>query len=119
MVVSVALIAAGISLLALGWHRIYKGRGGLVTKGIYAFLRHPQYLGLILIVIGFMVQWPTLPTLLMAPVLIVRYLRLAEDEEQELESVFGEAYRGYRQRVPGFWPWRRRSVPVEEEVLQQ
>lgn len=122
MAVSVALIAAGVSLLALGWHRIYKGKGELVTDGIYAFLRHPQYLGLILIVIGFLVQWPTLPTLLMAPVLIALYVRLAREEEQELESIFDEAYRRYRQEVPGLWPWgRRRSAParVEEEVLRR
>jgi protein-S-isoprenylcysteine O-methyltransferase Ste14 len=120
MTISVALIAAGVSLLALGWHRIYKGKGEPVTDGIYAFLRHPQYLGLILMVIAFLIQWPTLPTLLMAPVLIAGYVRLAKAEEQELEFVFGEAYRRYRQRVPAFWPWgRRRSAPVEEEVLQQ
>ena len=120
MTVSVALIAAGVSLLALGWHRIYRGKGGLVIDGIYAFVRHPQYLGLILIVIGFLIQWPTLPTLLMAPILIARYVRLAHDEEKEMEAVFGETYRRYRERVPGLRPWgRRRPVPVEEEVLQR
>jgi len=122
MTVSVALIGAGISLLALGWHRIYKGKGELVTDGIYAFLRHPQYLGLILIVVGFLIQWPTLPTLLMAPILIALYVRLAREEEQELESIFDEAYRRYRQEVPGLWPCgRRRSAParVEEEALRR
>lgn len=120
MTVSVAFIVAGVSLLALGWHQIYKGKGKLVTGGIYAFLRHPQYLGLILIVVGFLVQWPTLPTLLMAPILIARYVRLAKEEEQELESVFGEVCRNYRQRVPGFRPWGRvRSARVEEEVLRR
>lgn len=122
MTVSVAFIAAGVSLLALGWHRIYKAKGELVTGGIYAFFRHPQYLGLILIIVGFLIQWPTLPTFLMAPVLIIRYVRLANEEEQELESMFGETYRRYRQAVPGFWPWgRRRSTPVrvEEEALRR
>jgi len=120
MTVSVALIAAGVSLLALGWHRIYRGKGGLVIDGIYAFVRHPQYLGLILIVIGFLIQWPTLPTLLMAPILIARYLRLAKEEEEEMEFMFGEVYRHYRQRVPGLWPWgRRRAARLEEKVLQQ
>ena len=120
MAVSVALIAAGVSLLALGWHRIHREEGKLVTDGIYAFLRHPQYLGLILIVVAFLVQWPTLITLLMAPVLIARYVRLAKEEEEEMQLVFGELYRHYRQRVPGLWPsGRRRSAPVEEEVMQQ
>jgi protein-S-isoprenylcysteine O-methyltransferase Ste14 len=120
MTVSVALLVMGITLLALGWHRIYRGKGELVTDGIYAFLRHPQYLGLILIVVGFLIQWPTLVTLLMAPILIVRYVRLARQEDQELEFVFGEGYRVYRQRVPGIWPWgRRRAARLGEKVLQQ
>jgi len=120
MTVSVALIGVGVSLLALGWHRIYRGKGGLVTDDIYAFLRHPQYLGLILIVAAFLIQWPTLVTLLMAPILIARYLRLAKEEDEEMEFVFGEEYRHYRQRVPGLWPWaRRRAARLEEKVLQQ
>lgn len=122
MTLSVAFIVTGLSLLALGWHRVYKGKGDLVTDGIYAFLRHPQYLGLIFIIVGFLIQWPTLPTLVMAPVLIALYVRLARREEEELESMFGETYRRYRQEVPGFWPWRRRrsaSVRVEEEAIQQ
>ena len=120
MTVSVAFIATGVSLLALGWHRIYRGKGELVTDGIYAFLRHPQYLGLILIVAAFLIQWPTLVTLLMAPILIARYLRLAKEEDEEMEFLFGEEYRHYRQRVPGLWPWaRRRAARLEEKVLQR
>ncbi|MFQ5804512.1 MAG: methyltransferase family protein, partial [Candidatus Methylomirabilales bacterium] len=122
MAVSVALIAAGVILLALGWERIYKGKGELVTDGIYAFLRHPQYLGLILMIVGFLIQWPTLPTLLMAPLLTGRYVKLAREEEEELEFVFGEVYRNYRQRVPGFRPWARRrsaSVRVEQGALRR
>lgn len=109
MVLSVGLLALGVILVALGWHRVYRGEGKLVTDGIYGYLRHPQYLGLILIVVAFNVQWPTLPTLLMAPILIVMYVRLAWTEEQELEERFGEAYRAYRRQVPRFWPWRWRS----------
>jgi protein-S-isoprenylcysteine O-methyltransferase Ste14 len=71
-------------------------------------------------VVGFLIQWPTLVTLLMAPILIVRYVRLARQEDQELEFVFGEGYRVYRQRVPGIWPWgRRRAARLGEKVLQQ
>jgi protein-S-isoprenylcysteine O-methyltransferase Ste14 len=75
---------------------------------------------LLLIVIGFLIQWPTLPTLLMAPILIARYLKLAKEEDEEMGFVFGEVYRHYRQRVPGLWPWvRRRAARLEEKVLQQ
>jgi len=104
MVLSVGLIVVGVILVTLGWHRVYRGEGTLVTDGIYGYLRHPQYLGLILIIVAFNIQWPTLLTLLMAPVLIIMYIRLAREEERELEERFGEAYRAYRLKVPAFWP---------------
>jgi protein-S-isoprenylcysteine O-methyltransferase Ste14 len=111
MVVSMTLIAAGLSLLAVGWAAVYRGRDGLVTGGIYRYLRHPQYLGLILIVVAFNIQWPTLPTVVMAPVLIVMYVRLARREEEELRTVFGDAFLEYAARTPAFIPWGRgRSV---------
>jgi protein-S-isoprenylcysteine O-methyltransferase Ste14 len=104
MLVSVALLAIGLGLLAVGWATVYRGRGGLVAGGIYRHLRHPQYLGLILVVIGFNIQWPTLLTLAMAPVLILMYVRLARQEDEELATVFGEAFRDYAARTPAFVP---------------
>lgn len=104
MVTSVHLIVAGVSLVALGWHRVYQGRGRLVTDGIYGRLRHPQYLGLILVVVGFNIQWPTLLTLAMAPVLIVMYIRLARREDHELACRFADRFTTYASRVPAFWP---------------
>lgn len=110
MAVSIVLIAAGMSLVATGWVTVYRGRERLVTEGLYRWLRHPQYLGLILIVLGFNIMWPTLPTLLMAPVLIVMYIRLARREDHELAARFGEAFWEYAARTPGFLPWGRRRV---------
>lgn len=107
MVVSVGLIALGGCLVAVGWHQVYAGRNELVTSGIYALLRHPQYLGLILVVLGFLVMWPTLPTVLMAPILVAVYLRLARREDADLEEHFGPTFRAYRERVPAFVPWPR------------
>lgn len=111
MVPSIALIATGMGLLAVGWATVYRGRGGLVTDGIYRHLRHPQYLGLILVIIAFNIQWPTLLTLLMAPVLIVMYVRLARREDEELATVFGEAFGDYAAQTPAFFPWRSRRAP--------
>ena len=105
MVTSVALIAAGVSLVALGWHLVYQGRGTLVTDGIYGRLRHPQYLGLIFVVVGFNIQWPTVLTLAMAPILIIMYVHLARREDQELAARFGEQFTTYASLVPAFWPW--------------
>ncbi len=107
MVTSVALIAVGVTLVALGWQQVYAGRGTLVMTGLYRHVRHPQYLGLILIVVGFNIQWPTLPTLLMAPVLIVAYDLQARREDAELEARFGPDAGWYRRRVNAFLPWPR------------
>lgn len=108
MAVSVALIGLGVVLLATGWRQVHAGHGRLVTTGIYRYVRHPQYAGLILIILGFNIQWPTLLTLLMAPVLVVMYVRLARQEDRELEAEFGQRFRIYAQEVNAFIPgWRR------------
>ncbi len=104
MLVSVALIVLGTSLLAIGWATVHRGRGELVTSGIYRYLRHPQYLGLILIVLGFNIQWPTLLTLVMGPILIMMYVWLARREDEELASGFDERYLEYAARTPAFLP---------------
>jgi protein-S-isoprenylcysteine O-methyltransferase Ste14 len=108
MLVGGLLMVAGGLVLARAWTRVYRARGALVTDGPYARVRHPQYSALFLVIGGALVQWPTVLTLLMAPVLVVAYLRLAWREERELEAQFGEAYRSYRQHVPGFLP----AVPL-------
>ncbi|MGH2521139.1 MAG: methyltransferase family protein [Anaerolineales bacterium] len=88
-----------------GWRIIHKAQSDeLVTTGIYGVVRHPQYAGLILLVLGALIQWPTLITLVMAPIMIAAYDRLARREEQELEARFGEIYRSYKAQVPAFLP---------------
>ena len=104
MLVSSAVLFLGFSVLALGWKEVYRGRGRLVTTGLYARLRHPQYLGLILIIIAFLIMWPTLLTLILAPFLIGRYVLLSREEDRELEKEFGGEFTRYRETVPGFIP---------------
>ncbi len=101
---SVGLILLGTLLVAAGWRAIYRGGGALVTDGPYAWIRHPQYLGLMIVVIGFLVQWPTVITLIMAPLLFAAYLRLAAREEAELRLRYGRLYEEYAARVPPFLP---------------
>ncbi len=110
MALSVAIIGLGVVLLATGWRQVHAGRGQLVTTGIYGYMRHPQYTGLILVILGFNIQWPTLLTLLMAPVLVVMYVRLARYEDRELEAEFGETYRKYSSAVNAYLPGRRRLI---------
>ncbi|HHW40803.1 MAG TPA: isoprenylcysteine carboxylmethyltransferase family protein [Syntrophomonadaceae bacterium] len=108
---------AGMALVAVGWLKIHRSRGGLVTDGIYSYVRHPQYLGLILFTAGLLIQWPTLAGLAMFPFIVLIYVRLAYKEEQEVESEFGEAYVLYKNRTPAFLPFRKnRAVNSLEGV---
>ena len=105
-VLSFIFIGAGFLLISAGWNRLYWAQRyhRLATGGIYSYVRHPQYDGFILIMFGFLLQWPTLLTLAMFPVLTVMYLRLARSEEREAIAEFGNAYTDYMKKVPGFFP---------------
>ncbi|WP_246169816.1 methyltransferase family protein [Alkalibaculum sporogenes] len=66
-------IFSGLVVIAIGWKQIHYASGELVTHGIYKYVRHPQYTGFTLIIVGFLIQWPTIITLIMAPVLLIMY----------------------------------------------
>jgi len=107
---SFVFIGGGFLLISSAWKTLYAAQrdGVLATTGAYASTRHPQYLGFILVMFGFLLQWPTLLTLLMFPVLVVMYVRLARIEERDAIASFGGAYENYKRRVPGFIPRLRR-----------
>lgn len=115
MTVSMGLIALGLALVAVGWAQVFGARHELRTWGIYRFVRHPQYLGLILVIVALNIQWPTILTLAMAPVLIVMYVRQAWREDDELEARFGGAFAAYAARVPAFIPRLRPRTVVAEQ----
>lgn len=98
------LIFGGLLIISIGWKGIHSGNGELVTQGIYRFVRHPQYSGFVMMIIGFLIQWPTIITLLMAPILLVMYTRLSKKEEKKMLELFGERYEEYSKQVPAFIP---------------
>jgi hypothetical protein len=102
-VASGGLIVGGIALLVWGWKKVFYGRG-LVRDGPYRYVRHPQYLGLFSIALGLLIMWPTFPTLVMFPILVGMYYRLARREEREMTQRFGEEYREYMRGVGMFLP---------------
>lgn len=117
MWVGFGLNFVGVVLVILGWKNIHKeywskdsGEGRLVTAGIYRFMRHPQYTGFLIITLGLLVHWVTIPLLVMWPILIVLYYRLARYEEGILEEEFGEEYIEYRKNVPMFVPNPKRHL---------
>lgn len=105
-VASFVLIGAGFWLISAAWPVLYAAQrnGSLATTGPYARLRHPQYAGFALILTGFLVQWPTLLTLAMYPLLIWMYARLARAEDRETRARFGTVFDAYARRVPAFFP---------------
>ena len=104
MLVSNILIIMGIWLVSAGWEQVYRAQGQMVTTGLYAYMRHPQYTGIYIITLGFMIQWPTVTTLILWPFVIGMYYRLAKREEQDALNQFGEKYREYMERTPMFFP---------------
>lgn len=105
-ILSNVVIAAGFILLSASWNVLYKAQRAkrLATTGPYARVRHPQYGGFVLIMAGFLMQWPTLITLVMFPVLVTMYVRLARREEREVREEFGEEYARYAANTPAFFP---------------
>ncbi|AZO94494.1 isoprenylcysteine carboxylmethyltransferase family protein [Halocella sp. SP3-1] len=99
------LFGIGMIIIAIGWRKIFKGQGGLVRDGIYKYIRHPQYLGIFLMMVGMLVQWPTIITLIMFPILLVSYYRLAKREEKVMIEEFGEEYLAYMKTTPAFIPF--------------
>jgi len=105
-ILSNILIFGGFILLSAAWKVLYDAqrRHTLAISGPYAHMRHPQYAGFILIMLGFLFQWPTLITLVMFPILVIMYVKLAYREEREVLTEFGDTYRRYMLRMPAFIP---------------
>lgn len=99
------VLLLGVGLVIMGWEKIYQAKAKeLVTDGIYAYIRHPQYTGIILATFGALIHWPTLLTLFLWPILIYAYLRLAKTEEKEMIKRYGARYKEYQGKVPMFIP---------------
>lgn len=108
---SYVFLGFGFYLLSSAWNVLYHAqrRNALATSGPYARIRHPQYVAFVLILLGFLLQWPTLLTLLMFPILLVMYRRLAVTEEAEMRKQFGADFDAYAARTPRFLPSLRKS----------
>lgn len=109
MLLGGAGMIGGLVIMGKAWRQIYRANGELVTSGLYRRVRHPQYLALFLITLSFLIQWPTIITIAMWPVLMLMYYRLARREEREIEARFGASYSEYKQRVPMWLPVINRS----------
>ncbi len=113
MFVGYAFVFFGLSLLIEGWREVHRAsrEERLATERLYGVVRHPQYTGIFLGLFGQLIHWPTIPTVVLFPVVVWAYVRLARREEAQMVERFGETYEAYRRRVPMFFPrrgqWRR------------
>src|SRR3972149_1491986 len=114
-IVSNTLMLGGLVVMGIAWWQVHRARGALATTWLYRLVRHPQYTAIFAIMLGALIQWPTLPTVVMAPFLAIAYIRLARREEGDMLAMFGPLYRAYRAVTPAFIPLgRRRPRPGEE-----
>lgn len=113
-ILSYIFIGGGFIMLSSAWEKLYKAQKhhALAATGLYARIRHPQYVGFVVIMFGFLLQWPTLVTLVMFPILVFMYARLAGIEEKEMTKTFGKEYEDYKKKTPAFIP--RLSTKVGE-----
>ena len=112
MYINIGCAIVALSLILNGWYNIYKkywsketGKGTLVKTGVYRYIRHPQYAGLLLMSFGMMAEWATLPMLILFPVIVVMYVRLAKREEKDMLREFGHQYEEYMKTTKMFLPF--------------
>jgi protein-S-isoprenylcysteine O-methyltransferase Ste14 len=113
--ISNVIILSSIFLIVFGWRKIFKAKGQLVTDGIYRHVRHPQYLGFILLTFGIDFLWVTFSTLILWPILVFLYYRLAKEEENIMEEKFGDQYRQYAKEVPRLFPNLKKLISELKE----
>ncbi|MGI6451662.1 MAG: methyltransferase family protein [Desulfitobacteriia bacterium] len=112
MYINIACAILALFLILNGWYNIYKkywskekGTGSVVKSGVYKYIRHPQYTGLLLLSLGMLIEWATLPLLILYPVIVVMYVRLAKREEEDMLKEFGDEYREYMRTTKMFIPY--------------
>lgn len=111
-IISNGLVLIGFMIMWKGWKLIHATKSNLVIDGPYAYVRHPQYSGLFIVMTGMLIQWPTIITALMFPILIFVYYRLSKKEESEMINMFGDEYKRYIEKTPMFMPniFRKKEV---------
>jgi protein-S-isoprenylcysteine O-methyltransferase Ste14 len=102
-----AFFVAGMVVFLVCALQVYLGKllkWGVATKGIYASIRHPQYLGLGIAALGLAIMWPRFLTLALFAVMLFLYYLLAKDEERRMRNRFGGNYIAYMNRTGMFLP---------------
>lgn len=106
LILSIVLIIVGFGLIASAWRILFSAQknDGLATSGPYTWIRHPRYVGFIIVLIGSLIHWPTLLRLLMFPVLVWRYNRRTRMEEADMSEKFGDVFARDAELTSRYWP---------------
>jgi protein-S-isoprenylcysteine O-methyltransferase Ste14 len=81
-----------------------KKSSSLLQNGLYKYMRHPIYTGIILLFSGYSVYQNSVYKLLISLLLVILFYLKSNYEEQRLEQKFPD-YRGYRSKTGRFFPW--------------
>lgn len=104
------LVLVGGALILSGWYEVFYGpRDTLLTDGLYRYVRHPQYVGILLVTFGLLIHWITIILVILFPILVYLYYHLAKKEEAFLKEKFGDQFIRYKNTVPMFIPRFRRG----------
>jgi protein-S-isoprenylcysteine O-methyltransferase Ste14 len=102
-----ALFVVGLAAFLICAIQVYAGKAlksGPASRGLYAVIRHPQYVALALSALGLAIMWPRFLTLVLLAVMLFLYYVLAKDEERRMLARFGDSYREYMERTGRFLP---------------
>lgn len=103
------LAVAGFLAFCAGAGQVYYHKltgKGIVTGGIYNYIRHPQYASLIICSFGLLLLWPRYIVLIMFITMLFAYYMLARAEERDCEARFGQAYTDYKKITGMFLPFK-------------
>ena len=77
---------------------------GMASKGLYKYIRHPQYLSLGIWGMGMAILWPRFIVLATLAIMFTLYYFLAKDEERRMLNQYGESYEQYIKETGMFFP---------------
>jgi protein-S-isoprenylcysteine O-methyltransferase Ste14 len=101
------LFVVGLFSFIVGALQVYLGKifkWGIAARGLYAYIRHPQYLSLGLWGVGMAILWPRFIVLVTLSLMFVLYYFLAKDEERRMLQQYGASYQEYLDRTGMFVP---------------
>lgn len=119
-VAGILLTLVGFILFLVGAFQIYYSKlakKGAVVRGLYKYVRHPQYASFILCSFGLLLLWPRYIVVILFVSLLFVYMALAKAEEKECAEKYGDSYTAYMQKTGRFFPYSSYKVKKTNEKI--